>query len=67
MNADTVKFHIGDIVTLKVDRERKGMVTGVNYRPSSVTYMVSWDDFGDRSHYDIELDVWVEFQQEKQP
>ena len=61
MNADTVKFHIGDLVTLKIDRERKGMVTGVNYRPSSVTYCVSWDDFGDRSHYDIEIEPWAEF------
>lgn len=52
---DNVKFKFGDIVYLCVNPERCGMVTQIKYAPSGVTYVVSWDDFQDRQHFDIEL------------
>ena len=65
MNADSVKFNIGDTVYLRVNQEKTGMVTNIYFSPGSVSYGVTWDDFATRTHYDIELTLEKTFQESK--
>lgn len=59
---DSVKFHIGDTVCLKVDEEHEpGIVTGILFRPSWVIYYVSWGSRQETIHYDIELELHENF------
>lgn len=55
MSEHIVKFHIEEQVHLVMNIERTGIVTGINFRPGSVIYMVAWDDFVERAHYDFEI------------
>ena len=52
---DSVKFNHGDVVYLKICPDEAGMVTGILFRPSSVTYYVTWGSGNEYTHYDIEL------------
>jgi hypothetical protein len=52
---DSVKFQIGDIVEFVPDRERKGLVNGISFKPTGVIYDVIWDDMTEQSHYEMEI------------
>lgn len=52
---DSVKFNHGDLVYLKVRPDEAGMVTGILFRPQSITYWVTWGNSNEAPHYDIEL------------
>ena len=52
---EKIQFHIGDIVFSRVVSDAGGMVTGYEVSPNGYIYLVSWDDFGERRHYAIEL------------
>lgn len=55
INPDTVAFHIGDPVRLRVDPSDVGIVTGILFRPTAIIYYVSFGQRGESMHYDIEL------------
>lgn len=55
MGSDSALFNLGDIVYMVVDQEGPGMVTGIVFRPHGITYLVTWGDSHETSHYDIEL------------
>lgn len=56
MNADAVKFELGDTVEFAVGDEKVGIVTGILFRSSGVLYMVTWaEDLNEVPHFDIEL------------
>ena len=61
MNEAPVKYQIGDLVTLVVNGERKGIVTGIYFRPGFVSYTVDWDTLTCTSHFGLELEPWTEF------
>ena len=43
------------MVYYKPNPEKMGIVSQIHFNPCGVRYTVSWDDFVDRSHFDIEL------------
>lgn len=51
------KFVLGDIVYLKIRKERNaGMVTCISVRPGNMIYYgITWEDGYEGTHYDIEL------------
>lgn len=55
MSMDSVKYNLGDVVYLRVRPEEAGMITGILFRPSSISYYVSWGSTSEIPHYDIEL------------
>lgn len=55
MNADKVTFQIGQVVSLVINPNVTGMITGITFRQSGVTYEVTWDDFEERAHTECEL------------
>jgi len=53
---DSVKFEIGEIVFRKINPEVAGMVTGITFRPTGVTYCCTFSDEAEEiTCYDIEL------------
>lgn len=52
---DVVHHAMGDIVYLKISPEYGGMVTGLMFRPTGVTYYITWQGAAETCHYDIEL------------
>ena len=52
---DSVKFNHGDIVYLKVNPDEAGMITGILFRPHSITYFITWGNANETTHYDVEL------------
>ncbi|MEW6306766.1 MAG: hypothetical protein AB1705_25140 [Verrucomicrobiota bacterium] len=53
---EKVEFQIGDEVVLKVNPERRGMITGILFRFSGVCYLVTWgENAQEQYHYAIEL------------
>lgn len=52
---DVVKFNIGDLVYLKLCPDTAGMVTGIMFRPHSISYYISWPSASETVHYEIEL------------
>ena len=55
-------FDIGDMVKFKANKYSKsqGMIVGIGIRAgNSITYEVAWDDFQDRWHYEVELELIV--------
>lgn len=55
MSSDSVSFQLGEIVYFRVDDEKKGIVTGIVYRPDGVAYMVTWNDGNEQTHFACEL------------
>lgn len=55
--ASSERFGLGDVVYLRVDGARAGVVTGIMLRPGGRTYCVTWDDLDERQHYAAELTV----------
>lgn len=55
MGSDIVKFKLGEVVHLVVDDECIGMITGIVYRPNGISYMVTWRDAGEATHFTCEL------------
>lgn len=55
MSTDSVKYTLGEIVYFRVDEEKKGIVTGILYRPDGVAYMVTWNDASEQTHFACEL------------
>lgn len=52
---DTVAFHLGDRVFSQLNSEWRGMVTGLQFRPTGINYLVTWQDGCERGHYECEL------------
>ena len=51
-----LKFRIGDVVYLKIRREKHmGMVTGISVRPNGCNFAITWEGGDESQHYDIEL------------
>jgi len=49
-------YDIGDVVYHRLaDERRRGLVTGVLLRPTGQSYLITWPDQGESSHYAIEL------------
>lgn len=61
---DSVKFNLGEIVYLKIKPEEAGMITGLLFRPHSVSYYVTWGNANETTHYDIELTTKKRFTNE---
>ena len=56
MNFDAVKFHIGQKVFSTLNAERVGIISGIVFRATGVTYCVTWDNtLTELSHFDFEL------------
>lgn len=56
MNADKVKFSLGEIVYRKLLPDVPGMVTGILFRPHGVTYYTKWADSDEESNsFELEL------------
>lgn len=51
---DVIKFNIGQEVWLKLDPEKKGFITGITFRPSGHSYLVTWGT-DEVAHYEFEL------------
>jgi len=65
MNVDKVKFELGQTVYFKMDPEMSGIVTEIIFNANGVIYGISWADFEDRRHYEVELTAEKTFTQEK--
>jgi len=53
---DTLSFALGQTVYLKLRSDAAGMVTGILFRPSGHSYLVTWaSDMSERYHYECEL------------
>jgi len=50
-------YQLGSTLYLRVNAERKGLLTGLLFRPGGqITYLVSWDDpVDEKEHYACEL------------
>ena len=55
MSNDSTLFNLGDIVYMMVSPDDPGMVTGIIYRPHGISYLVTWGNSSETSHYGIEL------------
>ena len=55
------KFSIGQIVFHKAGGEEAGIITGVTFRSTSFTYLVTWADREEAEHYEFELTTEKEF------
>lgn len=55
--ADRPIYECGQIVYLKVDTERVGMVTGEMKRPNGYVYYVTWEDLEETPHFGVELTI----------
>lgn len=53
--SDSVRFALGDIVYFKCQPESSGMVTGIIFTPTGLSYYVTWDDKRELRHYECEL------------
>lgn len=65
MSNDFVNFRLGEIVYFKVDDDKKGVVTGILYRPDGVAYMVTWNDCNEQAHFACELTIEKTFSETK--
>lgn len=65
MSSDSVNFQLGEIVYFKVDDEKKGVITGIVYRPDGVAYMVTWNDCNEQTHFSCELTTEKAFSENK--
>jgi len=55
---DTVKFNLGDVVSLKLGGEESGMVTSITFRLDGGTiFSVSWSDRTESAHFANELSL----------
>ncbi len=55
---DTVKFNLGDVVSLKLGGEESGMVTSITFRLDGGTiFSVSWSDRTESAHFANELNL----------
>lgn len=52
---DALKFSLGESVFHQTGPDHYGIVTGILFRPGGHSYYVTWDDLGERSHYEFEL------------
>lgn len=53
---DALSFSLGQVVYLKVKPDAAGMVTGILFRPTGHSYLVTWAaDAGERYHWEMEL------------
>lgn len=52
---DTVKFQLGQKVYKRLDSEQAGFVTGIMFRPGSVSYLVTFSNSEEVTLYDFEL------------
>ncbi len=54
---EAVIFQIGDTVFHRVgpDRSEPGLVSGINFRPGHVTYLVTWGPEQETVYYAFEL------------
>lgn len=52
---DAVEFQLGDEVAHRTDTDDVGIVTGITFRPGTVTYEVTWGCHSESTHYGIEL------------
>ena len=55
MPQDKVAFTLGQIVYFRLKPESAGMVTGIIFRSSGTSYLVTWSDFEERSHFECEI------------
>ena len=55
MNADCVKYGIGDKVYHLTEPEKMGIVIGIIFYPGGFYYDVQWGIDLNRKHYDCEL------------
>ena len=55
VKVDTVEYQFDEIVYLRVNEDKKCMVTGFIFRPGCVLYIISWSDLGEKEHYASEL------------
>jgi hypothetical protein len=50
------KFDMGDVVYYRTAKEqRKGIVVGLNVRPTGIQYCVAWAEDSCELHFDMEL------------
>lgn len=53
---DTVKFNLGDVVSLKIGGEETGMITSITFRLDGGTiFSISWSDRTESAHFANEL------------
>lgn len=56
MSSDAIRYHIGQVLYLRIKPETAGMVTGIMMRERGHTYLVTWaHDMAERYHYEMEL------------
>lgn len=56
MHPRSTAYQLRDIVYLRVcDEKERGMVTGIVTRENGVTYLVSWPNREETSHFAFEL------------
>ena len=56
---DTLKFSLGDRVNHKAGDEddgKPGVITGITFRQSGVSYEVAWGPHAEGSHCELELE-----------
>lgn len=59
---ETVKFTIGQIVYSKINSEFTGQITGICFRDSGVSYLVTWsNDLNEKWHAEFELTAEKQF------
>lgn len=55
MKPDAVQFTIGSRVFFALDDSKSGIVTAVLFRADAIRYAVTWCDFTERWHEEVEL------------
>ena len=52
---DTLGFHLGETVYLRVNTDQVGMITGIVFRPNGIAYYATFADGQERTHFECEL------------
>lgn len=51
-----LSFQLGQEIYHRANpEERRGIITGIIFRPTGATYLVTWDDMEERYHFECEL------------
>ena len=52
---DKVEFQLGEVVYRKIAPDTPGILVGIVFTQTGVTYQVAWPDHNDTPHYGLEL------------
>lgn len=68
MSSDAIRYHLGQIMYLRIKPDAAGMITGILIRPNGHLYEVTWaNDMANRWHYEMELTPEKAFSEQPTP